>query len=216
MTAAVEMYGADVAKNFRILPMNGMMSDVIKRICNIIGVSEDIVLDDLIRDEKTKRVDIKLFIDENKNEKIIKTLKEMKISAAVGNPPYQGSGQKQIYPEFYKNSKEIAENVSFIFPSKWQEPANKPGIGLKYMYETEVRCDKQIVSIMNLDAQEVFTGVQGVRKGVNILLWSKGYDNGFSGKQRVTTKVGDKTEENIVDFMTTRKKVDEISTLINL
>lgn len=133
----------------------------------------------------------------------------------VGNPPYQGSGQKQIYPEFYKTAKDIADNVCLIFPSKWQEPANKPGVGLKYMYEAEVRCDKQIISITNLDASEVFNGVQGVRKGVNILLWSKGYDNGLSGKQRVITKVGNKTEEKIADFMTS-DKVTELSELIEI
>lgn len=189
MTAAVDMYGVDVAKNFRILPMNGMMSDVIKRICNIIGVSEDIVLDDLIRDEKTKRVDIKLFIDENKNEKIIKTLKDMKISAVVGNPPYQeNTCSNQVYPKFYECAKKLAECVSLIFPSRWQKANKTPNRGITYMYKHDVRCDKQIMSIHNLSG--VFGNVQGAQE-VNILLWAKGYDNGLNGKQLIiTTKNG--------------------------
>ena len=189
MTAAVDMYGTDVAKNFRILPMNDMMSDVIKRICNIIGVSEDIVLDDLIRDEKTKRVDIKLFIDENKNEKIIKTLKEMKISAAVGNPPYQeNTCSNQVYPKFYEYAKKLAECVSLIFPSRWQKANKSPNRGITYMYKHDVRCDKQIMSIHNLSG--VFGNVQGAQE-VNILLWVKDYDNGLNGKQLIiTTKNG--------------------------
>lgn len=197
MTAAVDMYGVDVAKNFRILPMNGMMSDVIKRICNIIGVSEDIVLDDLIRDEKTKRVDIKLFIDENKNEKIVKTLKEMKISAAVGNPPYQEGKSKQIYPKFYETCKDVSDTVSLIFPSVWQKPNNRPGIGVKYMYQEETRCDHQIVSIDNY--KDVFQNVPGAKE-VNILLWEKGYDNGLSGSQKIIQHNDGNTYEEIVDL----------------
>lgn len=181
MTAAVDMYGVDVAKNFRILPMNDMMGDVIKRICNIIGVSEDIVLDDLIRDEKTKRVDIKLFIDENKNEKIVKTLKEMKISAMVGNPPYQGVGKNQIYPRFYLTAKEIVSDVvSLIFPRNWQKPVG--GNGLKCLNNKETKEDRQIVFIDNRD--DVFINVSGAKE-TNIILWKKGFDNGLDGKQNI-------------------------------
>ena len=198
MTAAVDMYGVDVAKNFRILPMNGMMSDVIKRICNIIGVSEDIVLDDLIRDEKTKRIDIKLFIDENKNEKIIKTLKEMKIDATVGNPPYQdGTSSKQIYPKFYEISKELSNISSLIFPSAWQEPNSNPNGNIKYMYREDVRCDKQIVSLEN--RTDVFPGVLGA-KNVTIVLWMKGYDNKLNGKQRIVSIINGNNVETITDL----------------
>ena len=197
MIEAVDMYGVEVAECFRILPMNEMMDDLVRRVCSIIGVSEDIVLTDLIRDEKTKRADIKLFIDEKKNEKIKKILKEMKISAMVGNPPYQGDGSKQLYPAFYKTAKEIAENVCLIFPSSWQETNSRPGGSIKYMYEPSVRCDKQIVGIENME--DVFVGVTGA-KNVNILLWVNGYDNGLGGKQRIRKNVNGTWFEEIVDL----------------
>ena len=130
------------------------------------------------------------------NDNIIKD-RNMYFNGLTGNPPYQGDGSKQLYPVFYKTAKEIAENVCLIFPSAWQETNSNPGGSIKYMYEPEVRCDRQIISIEN--REDVFVGVTGA-KNVNILLWSNGFDNGLGGKQRVRKNVNGSWTEEIIDF----------------
>lgn len=177
---AWKMNDPELMKKFRVLPLNGITGIIAKRVCNILKVPEDIIMDNLIRDEKTKMVDIKLFIDENKNEKIIKTLKEMKISAIVGNPPYDHNNQ-QIYTKFYLLAQKLAKTLCMIFPSKWQRPGGGKNL-LDLMNTEEVKKDRQIVFIDN--RTNVFQDANGASE-TNIILWESGYDNGLDGKQRL-------------------------------
>lgn len=175
---AWKMNDPELMKKFHVLPLNGITSVIIKRVCNILNVPEDIILDDLIRDEETKTTDIKLFIDENKNEKIIKTLKDMKISALVGNPPYDHNNQ-QIYTKFYLLAQKLTKTLCMIFPSKWQRPGGGKNL-LDLMNTEEVKKDKQIIFIDN--RSNVFQDANGASE-TNIILWESGYDNGLNGKQ---------------------------------
>ena len=73
----------------------------------------------------------------------------MKFEVIVGNPPYQGVNHQQIYPQFYLWSRKNCDQMSMIFPSNWQKAIYKNG--LKLMNTEDVKYDKQIVSIDNID-----------------------------------------------------------------
>lgn len=106
----------------------------------------------------------------------------MKFDVVLGNPPYQGDGRQQIYTDFYLSAKEIAENVNMIFPTGWQGPKNANN--LRKLNDESVKRDPQIVYINN--QHNVFEGVAGA-EWTNIILWRRGYDNGFDGKQLIRT-----------------------------
>ena len=109
--------------------------------------------------------------------------KEMiKFTLAASNPPYQGSSHAQIYPLFYHTAIEVADVVSMIFPSNWQEASKKSAKGLSRMNNEIVKKDSQIVFIDN--RKDVFDGIAGA-SDTNIILWKREYDNGLSGAQKV-------------------------------
>ena len=109
----------------------------------------------------------------------------MKFDYCIGNPPYQ-DGNVQIYTSFYKEAQLITTNaLSLIFPSGWQEPKNANG--LAKMNNEEVKRDKQIVEIRNI--QGAFPGVSGAEH-TNIITWKPNYDNKLNGLQKVIEEDG--------------------------
>ena len=106
----------------------------------------------------------------------------IKFTLAASNPPYQGNSHAQIYPLFYHTAIEVADTVSMIFPSNWQEASKKSAKGLSRMNNEKVKRDRQIVFIDN--RKDVFDGIAGAAD-TNIILWKKGYDNGLDGYQKV-------------------------------
>lgn len=92
----------------------------------------------------------------------------MKFTAVVGNPPYQGENRQQIYPDFWTTSVKIADVSCMIFPVGWQEP--KDANNLRKMNKENVKRDRQIVNINNIE--DAFPGVSGA-KWTNIILWKK-------------------------------------------
>lgn len=109
----------------------------------------------------------------------------IKFTLAASNPPYQGSSHAQIYPLFYHTAIEVADVVSMIFPSNWQEASKKSAKGLSRMNNETIKRDNQIVFIDN--RKDVFEGIAGA-SDTNIILWKKGYDNGLEGYQKVYTE----------------------------
>ncbi len=137
--------------------------------------------------------------------------KDMKFTAVVGNPPYQGENHSQIYPYFYLSARELGDSVSLIFPVGWQDPKN--GNNLRLLNNKEVKQDSQIVFIDN--RQNIFPGISGA-EWTNIILWKRGYDNNLNGKQKLF--INGKEEENVF-FETeknTEKKPNEIKKLADL
>lgn len=108
--------------------------------------------------------------------------KKMKFDYIIGNPPYQGDNHHQLYPDFYIESKKIADNVELIFPTGWQAPKN--ALNLQKMNTKEIKEDKQIVFINNV--HDVFKNVVGASE-TNIIYWKKDFDNGYDGKQLIYT-----------------------------
>jgi len=137
---------------------------------------------------------------------------DMKFTAVVGNPPYQGDNHQQIYPFFYLSAREIGEYVSLIFPAGWQEPKN--GNNLRLLNNADIKEDRQIVVIDN--RKNVFPGIPGAEL-TNIILWKKGHDNGLGGKQKVYTH-GENPQ--IIRFATERdishkpKEIQQLAKLI--
>ena len=109
----------------------------------------------------------------------------IKFTLAASNPPYQGSSHAQIYPLFYHTAIEVADIVSMIFPSNWQEASKKSAKGLSRMNNEMVKRDNQIVFIDN--RKDVFDGIAGA-SDTNIILWKKDYNNGLDGYQKVYTE----------------------------
>ena len=122
------------------------------------------------------------------------TDKQMKFNAVVGNPPYQGNARVQLYPTFYQLAIQLGEIVTLIFPTGWQKPCAPTAKGLFKMNNPETKADKQIVFIDN--RHNVFPGISGANE-INIILWKKGYDNGYDGKQLILT---DGNNPNIVQL----------------
>ncbi len=136
-----------------------------------------------LRKVKDKEVDYSDYSLENELKYLFKIQgDDMKFTAVVGNPPYQGDNHFQIYPDFYLASRELGENISLIFPTGWQEPKNANN--LSKLNKKEIKEDRQIVFIDN--RQNVFPGIPGA-EWTNIILWRQGFDNGLEGRQRVLT-----------------------------
>ena len=113
------------------------------------------------------------------------TSKQMiQFNAVVGNPPYQGSARVQLYPTFYKLSQKLGNIATLIFPTGWQKPCAPTAKGLFKMNNEETKADNQIVFIDN--KHDVFPGISGANE-INVILWKKGFDNGYGGKQMLYT-----------------------------
>lgn len=108
----------------------------------------------------------------------------MEFNAIIGNPPYQGSARVQLYPTFYKLSQQLGKISTLIFPTGWQKPCAPTAKGLFKMNNPETKADRQIVFIDN--KHDVFPGITGASE-INVILWIKGFDNGYDGKQMIYT-----------------------------
>lgn len=136
---------------------------------------------------------------------------DMRFTAVVGNPPYQGENHQQIYPNFYLSARELGNYVSLIFPVGWQEPKNANN--LRALNSKEIKEDSQIVKIDN--RQNVFPGISGA-EWTNIILWRRGYDNGLEGKQKIYTNGKDPQVIKLATEYDASKKPKEIRELARL
>lgn len=137
--------------------------------------------------------------------------KEVKFTAVVGNPPYQGENHQQIYPYFYLAAKEVGDYVSLIFPIGWQDP--KDANNLRQLNNKETKEDRQIISIDN--RQNVFPGIAGA-EWTNIILWKRGHDNEQKGEQKILTSGKDAELKRLIWDKDDIKKPKEIIELKNI
>ena len=135
----------------------------------------------------------------------------MKFNAVVGNPPYQGSARVQLYPTFYKLCQQIGEILTLIFPTGWQKPCAPTAKGLFKMNNEETKADRQIVFIDN--KHDVFPGITGANE-INIILWKKGYDNGYNGKQLLYVDSKDPSLIQLQWVQTGDNKPEEVRLLV--
>lgn len=115
-------------------------------------------------------------------------IKNMKINAIVGNPPYQimdggaGVSAKPVYNLFIEIAKQIAPNyISMIMPSRWFAG----GKGLDSFRESMLS-DKRISHIFDyVNAKDCFP-TASIGGGVNYILW----DVNYKGNCSITTIQG--------------------------
>lgn len=115
-------------------------------------------------------------------------IKNMKINAIVGNPPYQvmdggaGVSAKPVYNLFVEIAKQIAPNyISMIMPSRWFAG----GKGLDSFRENMLS-DKRISHIFDyVNAKDCFP-TASIGGGVNYILW----DVNYKGNCSITTIQG--------------------------
>lgn len=133
---------------------------------------------------------------------------DMKFDAVVGNPPYDAGNGQQIYTDFYLAAREVANNISMIFPIGWQEPKTANNLGK--LNTKDVKEDHQVVKIDNL--QNAFPKVTGA-EWTNIITWRRGYDNGLEGSQRILTNG---SNEKIVKLKTSKAELAKPREILQL
>jgi hypothetical protein len=135
----------------------------------------------------------------------------IKFDAVVGNPPYDSGNGQQIYTDFYLAARQVANNVSMIFPIGWQGPKNANNLGK--LNTKEIKEDHQIIKIDNI--QNAFPKVAGA-EWTNVIQWQRGFDNGLNGKQRILTNGKNPTEKQLIWNKDDIQKPQEIAELAKL
>ncbi|WP_035344689.1 Eco57I restriction-modification methylase domain-containing protein [Haploplasma modicum] len=203
-----------LSENIFIITKTEMAALITKR--TLIGYknSNDIKINILtipdINEEMNKgyKDDYKDLIKTIHNGFNLKEENKVKFNAVVGNPPYQTDAKQQIYTDFYLLSRELANVVSLIFPTGWQEPKNANN--LAKMNNEEIKRDKQIVFVDN--RFNVFPGISGA-EWTNFILWVKNYDNNLDGQQLLYT---DGLNEEEVLFPINQEDIEKPKELVEL
>jgi len=168
-----------VAENIFVICKTPMARSITKR--TLIGFRKAKVntryFEDLINQIKNKPDHFIKQVDKFITERT--GIKNMKINAIVGNPPYQvmdgggtGSSAVPVYHCFVDIAKAIkAQYVSLIMPSRWMSG----GKGLD-SFRAEMIADHSLMSIHDfLDGKLVFSNVL-IEGGICYILWQKGYN----------------------------------------
>lgn len=177
-----------VAENIFVICKTPMAKSITKR--TLIGFRKAKVntryFEDLINQIKNKP---EHFIKQVDKFITVRTgIKNMKINAIVGNPPYQvmdggaGVSAKPVYNLFVEIAKQIAPNyISMIMPSRWFAG----GKGLDSFRESMLS-DKRISHIFDyVNAKDCFP-TASIGGGVNYILW----DVNYKGNCSITTIQG--------------------------
>lgn len=177
-----------VAENIFVICKTPMAKSITKR--TLIGFRKAKVntryFEDLINQIKNKPEHFIKQVDKFITDRI--GIKNMKINAIVGNPPYQimdggaGVSAKPVYNLFVEIAKQIAPNyISMIMPSRWFAG----GKGLDSFRESMLS-DKRISHIFDyVNAKDCFP-TASIGGGVNYILW----DVNYKGNCSITTIQG--------------------------
>lgn len=177
-----------VAENIFVICKTPMAKSITKR--TLIGFRKAKVntryFEDLINQIKNKPEHFIKQVDKFITERT--GIKNMKINAIVGNPPYQimdggaGVSAKPVYNLFIEIAKQIAPNyISMIMPSRWFAG----GKGLDSFRESMLS-DKRISHIFDyVNAKDCFP-TASIGGGVNYILW----DVNYKGNCSITTIQG--------------------------
>ena len=177
-----------VAENIFVICKTPMAKSITKR--TLIGFRKAKVntryFEDLINQIKNKPDHFIKQVDKFITDRT--GIKNMKINAIVGNPPYQimdggaGVSAKPVYNLFVEIAKQIAPNyISMIMPSRWFAG----GKGLDSFRESMLS-DKRISHIFDyVNAKDCFP-TASIGGGVNYILW----DINYKGNCSITTIQG--------------------------
>lgn len=177
-----------VAENIFVICKTPMAKSITKR--TLIGFRKAKIntryFEDLINQIKNKPEHFIKQVDKFITDRT--GIKNMKINAIVGNPPYQimdggaGVSAKPVYNLFIEIAKQIAPNyISMIMPSRWFTG----GKGLDSFRESMLS-DKRISHIFDyVNAKDCFP-TASIGGGVNYILW----DVNYKGNCSITTIQG--------------------------
>ena len=177
-----------VAENIFVICKTPMAKSITKR--TLIGFRKAKIntryFEDLINQIKNKPEHFIKQVDKFITDRT--GIKNMKINAIVGNPPYQimdggaGVSAKPVYNLFIEIAKQIAPNyISMIMPSRWFAG----GKGLDCFRESMLS-DKRISHIFDyVNAKDCFP-TASIGGGVNYILW----DVNYKGNCSITTIQG--------------------------
>ena len=177
-----------VAENIFVICKTTMAKSITKR--TLIGFRKAKIntryFEDLINQIKNKPEHFIKQVDKFITDRT--GIKNMKINAIVGNPPYQimdggaGVSAKPVYNLFIEIAKQIAPNyISMIMPSRWFAG----GKGLDSFRESMLS-DKRISHIFDyVNAKDCFP-TASIGGGVNYILW----DVNYKGNCSITTIQG--------------------------
>ena len=177
-----------VAENIFVICKTPMAKSITKR--TLIGFRKAKIntryFEDLINQIKNKPEHFIKQVDKFITDRT--GIKNMKINAIVGNPPYQimdggaGVSAKPVYNLFIEIAKQIAPNyISMIMPSRWFAG----GKGLDSFRESMLS-DKRISHIFDyVNAKDCFP-TASIGGGVNYILW----DVNYKGNCSITTIQG--------------------------
>lgn len=168
-----------VAENIFVICKTPMAKSITKR--TLIGFRKAKVntryFEDLINQIKNKPEHFIKQVDKFTTERT--GIKNMKINAIVGNPPYQimdggaGVSAKPVYNEFVNIARTLSPcYMSMIMPSRWYVG----GKGLDSFRDSMLK-DKHIISLFDyFDATDVFPRID-LSGGVCYFLWSANHNN---------------------------------------
>ena len=185
-----ELGNEDGKKNIYAIPTSTSGEEFTRKVFSLLGIP----LENIITDYNSFDL-----IDSSKNEKYIKDLKDMKLDAIVGNPPYQekgklgGNGDAPIYQDFASISRKIGSKyLVFIIPSKWFTSGSKRLLG---PFRKEMLQGKRISKMVAYaNSYDVFPKPVEIKGGVCYFL----EDNSYQGNCDYTfINEGEKITDNV-------------------
>jgi DNA or RNA helicases of superfamily II len=138
------------------------------------GKANLVPMEDLIEQVQNNKTEL---IEKITKGQIFKNLKSMKITAIVGNPPYQETTSSEtaqarpLYDKFVSLSKDLKPSyISLIMPSRWYSG----GIGLDDFREQMLSDDRMRVLVDFQNASDCFPGVN-IGGGICYFLHDENY-----------------------------------------
>ena len=177
--AIIQRYGDTVKNNIYTIPTSSVTYECTRKMFKLMGIP----LSNIIKNKYSYNL-----IESEQKETTIQLVKEMKIDAIVGNPPYQenistntanSSLSKQLFPSFIRIVHEMEPLcATLITPSRWfkGDAQDKSFIKLRDF----IRQNNHISKIVHYpDSGNIFNSAV-IKGGVNYFLYQKGYDGPVS------------------------------------
>jgi len=196
-------FGSKIKKNIYAIPTSTVAYEFTRKVYNLLGMPVENVYSDFTSYD---------LIDETKNDKIIKELKEMNYDMIVGNPPYQETkakketqnGQKvvrNIFHYFQILSDALGRYTLLIYPGeRW---IHRSGKGLEDFGKKQINDSHLQKIIYYPNSSEVFPQAD-ITDGISIVLKDfKKKDFGFQYEYKRKessheVQISDKPENNLL------------------
>ena len=177
-------YGKEIANNVKIIPSSSMTKHFIQKIVNILGLSEQNILD--INDKK-ENYNIKDFINIS-NDKILKYNNDMKWDVILANPPFDNGLHEKFEVKFFDLCK---GQICWVSPAAWL-------LGKRQNKKITSQIDKYNCNIESINGNNYFDAAIGGTMSIVYVNMNDNkqhiiYDNVLYNKcEQITTYSNDK------------------------